>query len=145
MYAFVRCLATGSCTHPERLAFRVLYVTWPLALGLIRNVLRSRYCTSFSHWLLDSSGTACVPGIVRYFAIGSWTHPERLAFRVLYVTWPLALGLIRSFLHSGYCTSLGNWLLDSSGATCIPGNVRHLAIGSWTHSECKELVGIKVA
>ncbi|GJW79433.1 hypothetical protein Tco_0143408 [Tanacetum coccineum] len=70
---------------------------------------------------------------------------ERLAFRVLYVTWPLSLGLIWSVLRSGYCTSLGHWLLDSSGASCVPSNVRHLAIGSWTHPECKALVGIKVA
>ncbi|GKB79989.1 hypothetical protein Tco_0946884 [Tanacetum coccineum] len=40
-------------------------------------------------------------GNVRHLAIGSWTHPGRLAFRVRYVTWPLALGLIRNVLHSG--------------------------------------------
>ncbi|GJW71218.1 hypothetical protein Tco_0128135 [Tanacetum coccineum] len=69
------------------------------------------------HWLLDSSETACV------------------ASRVLYVTWSLALGLIQSGLHFGYYTSLGHCLLDSSGASCVPGIVHHLAIGSWTHPE----------
>ncbi|GKD93359.1 hypothetical protein Tco_1373196 [Tanacetum coccineum] len=54
---------------------------------------------SLSHWLLDSFGTFCVPGNGRHLAIGSWTHPERLAFRVMGVTWPLALGLIRSVKH----------------------------------------------
>nr|GEU40757.1 hypothetical protein [Tanacetum cinerariifolium] len=39
---------------------------------------------------------------------------ERLAFRKMHVTWPLALGLIRSVLPSGKCTSLGHWRLDSS-------------------------------
>ncbi|GJU88907.1 hypothetical protein Tco_1301330 [Tanacetum coccineum] len=97
----VRYLAIGSWTHPERLAFRVLYVTWPLALGLIRNILRSGYYTSLGHWLLDSSGLSCVSGTVRYLAIGSWTHPRYLVFRAMYVTWSLALGLIRNVLHSG--------------------------------------------
>ncbi|GKF21053.1 hypothetical protein Tco_0069691, partial [Tanacetum coccineum] len=57
------------------------------------------YCTSLGHWLLDISGTSCVPGNVHHLAIGSWTHPGRLAFRVMYVTWPLALGLIQSVKH----------------------------------------------
>ncbi|GJU33090.1 hypothetical protein Tco_1176679 [Tanacetum coccineum] len=67
-----------------------------------------------SHWLLDSSGTSCVLGNVRHLAIGSWIHPECLAFR------------------------------DSSGTSCVPGNVRHLAIGSWTHLERLALAGIKI-
>ncbi|GKD51906.1 hypothetical protein Tco_1280882 [Tanacetum coccineum] len=62
-------LAIGSWTHPERLAFQVMGVTWPVAFGLILNVLHSS---------------------------GSWTHPERLALWVRGVTWPLALGLIRN-------------------------------------------------
>nr|GEX16266.1 hypothetical protein [Tanacetum cinerariifolium] len=56
---------------------------------------------SLGHWLLDSSGTSFVPGNGRHLAIGSWTHPERLAFRVTGVTWPLSLGLIRNVLRSG--------------------------------------------
>ncbi|GKE56207.1 hypothetical protein Tco_1495392 [Tanacetum coccineum] len=82
----LRHLAIGTWTHPERLAFRELYVTWPLSLGLIRNVLRSRNCTSLGHWHLDSSGTFYIPGIVRHLAIGTWTHSKRFAFRELYVT-----------------------------------------------------------
>ncbi|GJU08939.1 hypothetical protein Tco_1125369 [Tanacetum coccineum] len=140
----LRHLAIGSWTHPERLAFRVM--------------------TSLGHWCLDSSGVSCIPGNMRHLAIGSWTHPascvlgnvrhlvigswthpERLAFRVMYVTWPLALGLIRIVLRSGYCVSLGHWLLDSSGASCVLGNVRHLAIGTWTHPGCRTLTGIKIA
>ncbi|GKE06107.1 hypothetical protein Tco_1398125 [Tanacetum coccineum] len=39
-------------------------------------------------------------GNVRHLAIGYWTHPERLAFQVMYVTWPLALGLIWNVLRS---------------------------------------------
>ncbi|GKG34447.1 hypothetical protein Tco_0437143, partial [Tanacetum coccineum] len=38
---------------------------------------------------------SCVPGNGRHLASGSWTHLERLAFRVR--------------------ASLGHWLLDSSG------------------------------
>ncbi|GKC57550.1 hypothetical protein Tco_1085148, partial [Tanacetum coccineum] len=113
-----RHLAIGSWTHPERLVFRVVGVTWPLALGLIRNVLRSgrhlaisfwthpkrlafRAMASLGHWLLDSSRTSYVPGNGRHLAIGSWTHPECLVFWVMGVTWPLALGLIRNVLRSG--------------------------------------------
>ncbi|GJU88698.1 hypothetical protein Tco_1301121 [Tanacetum coccineum] len=112
-----------------------MFVTCLLALGLIRNVLRSEKCSSLGHWLLDSFGASGIPGNVRHLAIGPWTHPERLAFREMFVTWPLALGLIRNVLRSGKCSSLGHWLLDSSETSCIPGNVRHLAIGSWTHPE----------
>nr|GEU82311.1 hypothetical protein [Tanacetum cinerariifolium] len=126
----VRQLAIDTWTHSEPLAFREMYVTWPLALGvirsvlhsekctslgLIRSVLRSRKCTSLGHWHLDSSGASCVSGNVCHLAIGSWTHPEHLAFREMYVTWPLALGLIRSVLRSEKCTSLSHWHLDSSG------------------------------
>ncbi|GKD74289.1 hypothetical protein Tco_1332571 [Tanacetum coccineum] len=112
-----------------------MFVTWPLVLGLIRSVLRSRKCLSLDHWHLDSSGASCIPGNVRHLAIGTWTHPERLAFREMFVTWPLALGLIRSVLRSGKCSSLGHWHLDSSGVSCVPGNTRHLAVGTWTHPE----------
>ncbi|GJV32381.1 hypothetical protein Tco_1392781 [Tanacetum coccineum] len=52
---------------------------------------------------------------IRHLAIGTWTHPERLAFWGIFVTWPLALGLIRSILHSEKYSSLGHWRLDSSG------------------------------
>nr|GEX75137.1 hypothetical protein [Tanacetum cinerariifolium] len=85
------------------------------------------------HWHLDSSGASCVPGKARHLAIGTWTHLERLAFREVYVAWPLALGLIRNVLRSGKCTLLGHWHLDSSGMSCISGSVCRLAIGTWTH------------
>ncbi|GKC19484.1 hypothetical protein Tco_1021634 [Tanacetum coccineum] len=45
--------------------------------------------------------TSCALGNACHLAIGSWTHPEHLAFRVMGVTWPVALGLIRNVLHSG--------------------------------------------
>nr|GFB97216.1 hypothetical protein [Tanacetum cinerariifolium] len=45
----------------------------------------------------------------------------------MHVTWPLALGLIQSVLCS---EKSGHWPLDSSEASCISGNVRHLAIGT---------------
>ncbi|GKD26562.1 hypothetical protein Tco_1232776, partial [Tanacetum coccineum] len=94
------------------LAFwEVLFVTCPLALGLIGSVLHSgKYYSLLGHWHLDSSGASCVPGsIIRHLAIGTWTYPERLAFQeILFVTWPLAIGLIRSVLRSGkYYLSLG--------------------------------------
>ncbi|GKB13499.1 hypothetical protein Tco_0847422 [Tanacetum coccineum] len=60
------------------------------------DVLHSGQCVSLGHWLLDSSETSCVPGNGCHLASGSWTHPERLAFRVMGVTWPVALGLIRN-------------------------------------------------
>ncbi|GKC09053.1 hypothetical protein Tco_1000663 [Tanacetum coccineum] len=66
---FMRHLAIDTWTHPERPAFRDLCVTWPLALGLIRNVLRSGIYTSLGHWHLDSSRTSCVPGFIRHLAI----------------------------------------------------------------------------
>nr|GEV06864.1 hypothetical protein [Tanacetum cinerariifolium] len=89
----IRHLAIGAWTHLERLTFRVIYVSWPLAL--------------------DSSRASCAPDTIRHLAIGAWTHPERLVFWVIYVTWPLAL----------------------TGASCVPGKIRHLAIGAWTHPE----------
>ncbi|GKE35386.1 hypothetical protein Tco_1454708, partial [Tanacetum coccineum] len=104
-----------------------------VTLGLIWSVLRSEKCLSLDHWHLDSSGASCVSGNVRHLAIGTWTHSEHLAFREMFVTWPLALGLIRSVLRSEKCLSLGHWHLDSSGASCVPGNDRHLATGTWTH------------
>nr|GEV99849.1 hypothetical protein [Tanacetum cinerariifolium] len=76
-------LDIGTWSHPERLVFRVMCVTWPLVLGLIRSV--------FAYRLIAS----CVPGNVCHLSIGAWTHPERLALQVTYVAWPLALGLIR--------------------------------------------------
>ncbi|GKC21111.1 hypothetical protein Tco_1023261 [Tanacetum coccineum] len=94
---------------------------------------------SFTLLHLDSSGASCIPrNIIRHLAIGTWTHPERLAFReILFVTWPLALGLIWSVLRSGkFYSSLGHWHLDSSGASCVTGNIIiHLAIGTWAHPE----------
>ncbi|GJW58966.1 hypothetical protein Tco_0105697 [Tanacetum coccineum] len=65
------------------------------------DVLRSGQWVSLGHWLLDSSGTSCVPGNGRYLASGSWTHPKCLAFRVMGLTWPVALRLIRNVLRSG--------------------------------------------
>ncbi|GJW61193.1 hypothetical protein Tco_0110528 [Tanacetum coccineum] len=75
------------------------------------NVTAAQSCMLFGPWA-PPERVAC-----------SWTHPESLAFQ-----W----------------ASLGHWLLDSSGTSCIPGNERHLAIGSWTHPECETLAGIKV-
>nr|GEW95236.1 hypothetical protein [Tanacetum cinerariifolium] len=95
------------------------YVSWTLALGLIRSALRSGKCTLLGHWHLDSSEASCVPGNVRHLAFCAWTYPERLVLREMYVTWPLALGLIQSVLRSG--------------------NVRYLAIDTWTHPECLAL------
>ncbi|GKA95097.1 hypothetical protein Tco_0817135 [Tanacetum coccineum] len=67
---------------------------------------------------------SCAPGNRCHLAIGSWTHPECLAFRVM--------------------ASLGQWLLNSSGTSCAPSKGRHMAIGSWTHPECETFIGIKV-
>nr|GEV60841.1 hypothetical protein [Tanacetum cinerariifolium] len=102
-------------TEPTLSGNAGLYVTWPLALGLIRSILRFEEYTSLGHWPLDSSGASCVPGNICHLAIGAWTYPERL--------------------HSGEFTSLGHWRLDSSGASCIPRNIRNLAIGAWTYLE----------
>nr|GEV95543.1 hypothetical protein [Tanacetum cinerariifolium] len=104
----MRHLAIGTWTHPKRLVFHKMYVTWPLALGVIWSVLRFRKCTSLGHWHLDKSGASCFSRNVCQLAIGTWTHPERLAIRDIYVTWPLALGLIRSVLRFKKCTSLGH-------------------------------------
>ncbi|GJW92975.1 hypothetical protein Tco_0172647 [Tanacetum coccineum] len=128
--SIIRHLPIGTWTHRERLAFReILFVTWTLALRLIRSVLRSRkYYSSLGHWHLDLSGASCIPrNIIRHLAIGAWPHPEHLAFReILFVTWPLALRLIRSVLHFGkYYSSLGHRHLDSSGA----GNTTGIKIG----------------
>nr|GEU29103.1 reverse transcriptase domain-containing protein [Tanacetum cinerariifolium] len=110
----VRHLSIGTWTHPECLAFRVILVTWPLALGFIQNVLHSGKCSSLGHWHLDlsrtscvpgnvrhldSSGASCVQGNVRHLAIGTGTHSERLALQEMFITWPLALGLIRCVRH----------------------------------------------
>ncbi|GKF53928.1 hypothetical protein Tco_0160838, partial [Tanacetum coccineum] len=128
-------LAIGTWTHLERLALREMFVTWPLALRLIRNVLRSERCPSLGHWHLDSSSTSCTPRDVRHLAIGAWTHPARLPLLEMFVTWPLALGLIQNVLRSRRCSSLGHWRLDSSRMSCALGDVRHLAIGAWTNLE----------
>ncbi|GJX74089.1 hypothetical protein Tco_0312684 [Tanacetum coccineum] len=103
--------------------------TWSLALGLIRSVLRSGEYSSLGHWRLDSSGASCVLGNIlwrlessgssyvlkniRRLAIGNWTHPKRLAFREIFVTWPLALGLIRSGKHYRDKTEARHWLRES--------------------------------
>nr|GEY23230.1 hypothetical protein [Tanacetum cinerariifolium] len=97
--------------------------------------LQNMKCLSFGHWHLDSSGASCIPRNVRHLAIGTWTHPEHHAFWEMFVTWPLALGLIWNVLRSEKCSSLGHWHLDSSGAFCVLENVRHLAVGTWTHPE----------
>nr|GFB02759.1 hypothetical protein [Tanacetum cinerariifolium] len=116
-------------TPLKRLAPREVFVTWLLVLGLIRNLLRSGKCSSLGHWRLDSSGMACDPGSVhhlhssrmscasgnvRYYAIVAWTHLKRLALWEVFITWPLTLGLIWNILHSGRCSSLDHWRLDSS-------------------------------
>ncbi|GJU42212.1 putative reverse transcriptase domain-containing protein [Tanacetum coccineum] len=90
----VRHLAMGAWTHSERLAFREVFDTWPLPLGLIQNVLHSGQYSSLGHWHLDSSRTSCILRNTRHLAIGTWTHPKRLVFWEMFVTWPLALGLI---------------------------------------------------
>ncbi|GJT63340.1 hypothetical protein Tco_1006873 [Tanacetum coccineum] len=132
---------------------------WPEGTRPTLNVTTDQYVI----WPLDSFGESCILGngchlaigswthldrlafrvVGRHLAIGSWTHPEHLAFRVRDVTWPLALGLIWNVLCFGYWASLGHWLLDSSGTSCVPGNGRLLAVGSWTHLECKTFIGIK--
>nr|GFA08720.1 hypothetical protein [Tanacetum cinerariifolium] len=104
---------------------KTLFIAWPLALGLIRDVLRFGKCSSLGYRRLDSSGTSCVPGNLRHLTIGAWTHPGRLALREMFVTWPLALGLIRDVLRFGKCSSLG--------------------IGVWTHPGWETYVGIKIA
>ncbi|GJX42741.1 hypothetical protein Tco_0257731 [Tanacetum coccineum] len=76
---------------------------------LIRSILRFEKCASLG--------------------LGAWTHPERVAFREICVTWSLALGLIRSVLHFGKCTSLGHWRLDSSG-TCLCSG-KYASLGHW--------------
>nr|GEX46874.1 hypothetical protein [Tanacetum cinerariifolium] len=97
----VRHLAIGTWSHPERLVFWVMCVTWPLALGLIRSVFAYRLmCVTFplAFRLIRSVlrfGASCVPSNVCHLSIGAWTHPERLALQVTYVAWPLVLGLIR--------------------------------------------------
>ncbi|GKC01107.1 hypothetical protein Tco_0987243 [Tanacetum coccineum] len=124
----IRHLTIGTWTHPECLAFQeLLFVTWPLALGLIQSVLRFGKYASLNHWHLDSFGGSCVSGNIRHLAIGTWTHPERLASReLLFVTWPLTLGLIRVVLPPrNYYSSLGHWHLDSSGV----GNTIGIKIG----------------
>nr|GEU35205.1 hypothetical protein [Tanacetum cinerariifolium] len=112
----IRHLAIGAWIHPKLLACRGMYVTWPLALGLIRSILHFREYASLGHWRLESSGTSSISKNIRHLAIGAWAHLERLAFQGICITWPLALGL--------------------SGASCVLGNIRHLAIGAWTHPEC---------
>nr|GEW58701.1 hypothetical protein [Tanacetum cinerariifolium] len=116
-------------------------VTWTFALGHILNVLCfGEHFSPLGHWHLDSSGGSCVPrDIFCLLAIGTWTHPERLAFReIFFVSWPLALGLIQIVLRfEGYFSSHGQWHLDSSEASCISGDIFCLfAIGTWTHPEC---------
>ncbi|GJU79519.1 hypothetical protein Tco_1281884 [Tanacetum coccineum] len=97
--------------------------------------------TSLSYWLLDLSGASFAPGKVRHLAISSWTHQEHLLLWVKYVTWPLALGLIRSIFCSGasfapckvHHLAIGSWA--HSKRLALRDRVRHLAIGSWTHPE----------
>ncbi|GJS87463.1 hypothetical protein Tco_0770099 [Tanacetum coccineum] len=64
------------------------------------DVAEAQQWVSLGHWLLDSSGTSCVLGNGRHLASGSWTHLKRLAFRVIGVTWLVALGLIPSRLFA---------------------------------------------
>nr|GEY85451.1 hypothetical protein [Tanacetum cinerariifolium] len=71
---------------------------------IIRHNYVWRLLPTVFQWLLSSdeykkSLASCVSGNIRHLAIGAWTHPKHLAFRVIYVTWPLALGLIRGVEH----------------------------------------------
>ncbi|GJT09498.1 hypothetical protein Tco_0856540 [Tanacetum coccineum] len=61
-------------------------------------------------------------------AAGCYPYVEKLveSFR-------LPLGDLHNMWPEG--ALLGHRLLDSFGASCVPGNVRHLAIGTWTHLE----------
>nr|GEW32558.1 hypothetical protein [Tanacetum cinerariifolium] len=70
----------------------------------------------------------------------SYLYVEKLdeSFRLL-------LGDLQDMWRKGKCASLGHWLLDSSGASCVSGNVRHLTIGSWTHLKSLVLAGIQIA
>nr|GEV02200.1 hypothetical protein [Tanacetum cinerariifolium] len=103
----VHHLATGAWIRLGHLAFRETFVTWPLVLGLIWNVLHSEKYSSLGPWHLDSSGMSCVSRNIRHLAIGAWTHSERITFR--------------------------HWRLDSSGTYCVLRNIRHLALDTWTH------------
>nr|GEV99712.1 hypothetical protein [Tanacetum cinerariifolium] len=89
------------------------YEVLPSALGRPSEHVAERKRASLGHWHLDSSGASCAPGNMHHLAIGTWTHPERLVLWEMYVTWPLALGLIQIVLHSR------KW--------------RYLAIDTWTH------------
>ncbi|GJT41908.1 hypothetical protein Tco_0941773 [Tanacetum coccineum] len=100
------------------------------------------YIVAFCHFLFIYTLEFCFAldlriqgNIVHHFAIGTWTHPERIAFREIFVAWPLALALIQRVLHFEKYLSLSHWRLDLSGAYCISRNIRHLAIGAWTHPE----------
>nr|GEV10456.1 hypothetical protein [Tanacetum cinerariifolium] len=59
-----------------------MWRNWLSPSGFLWGICKicGRKCASLGHWILDSSGTFCVPGNVRHLAIGSWTHLERLAF-----------------------------------------------------------------
>ncbi|GJY82089.1 hypothetical protein Tco_0494840 [Tanacetum coccineum] len=83
----------------------------PLALGLVRSVLRY--------------------GKYFHLVIGAWTHPERLAFRGIFITWPLALGLIRSVLRSGEYS----FAWSHPDRLNVLKNIRLLANGNRTSSE----------
>nr|GEX36257.1 hypothetical protein [Tanacetum cinerariifolium] len=63
----VHRLAIGSWTHPGCLALRVRYVTWPLSLGLIQNVLHS--------------GVRCVTWPLALGLIRNVLHSGRSMFR----------------------------------------------------------------
>ncbi|GKE69968.1 hypothetical protein Tco_1528040, partial [Tanacetum coccineum] len=118
---------------PEGEGPTILFIAWPLALGLIQDVFAFGKCSSLRHWRLDSSRTSCISKNVCHLAIGAWTHLGHLSFKEMFVTWPLALGLIWDVLRPKKCSSLGHWSLDSSGTSCILGDFHHLAIGAWTH------------
>ncbi|GJV24634.1 hypothetical protein Tco_1377329 [Tanacetum coccineum] len=109
----VRHLAIGAWTHPGCLAFQKMFVTWPLELGLIRDVLHFGRFSSLGHWRLDSFRTSCILRDVRHLAIGAWTHLGRLMFQEMFVSWPLALGLIWGSEHLPGYKWHRHWLHES--------------------------------
>nr|GEV32942.1 hypothetical protein [Tanacetum cinerariifolium] len=115
IYSYVEKLVGSFCLHLGKLQniwpkgegpTIEMRVTWPLALGIIWNVLRFGKYASLDHWHLDSSGSSCVLGNARHLAVGAWTHPKRVVFWDMCVTWPLALGLIRNmFVFKEICVT----------------------------------------
>nr|GEV11835.1 hypothetical protein [Tanacetum cinerariifolium] len=106
----------AACSEEEAGAFRLPsltmthYTMTPLCLSLIP--FSTRVTHMWRSWLSPFGflwgiyrnvvgRTSCTPGNMRHLAIGSWTHPECLAFRVMCITRPLALGLVWNVLRFG--------------------------------------------